>query len=84
MTKLAIEGGEPVRKDPMPFREAFGPLEEQSLLEAIRYFRENKIDPPYDGIFEKKYCAKFERFMGRGHADAVSSGTVACYIAVAA
>ena len=73
--KLAKNGAEPVRKDPMPFREAFGKAEEESLLDAVKHYRESKIDPPYEGSYEKKFCDKFVEFMGGGHADAVASGT---------
>ena len=81
---LAINGGQPVRKDAMPYREAFGVEEENALLEAVSYYRDNNIDPPYEGIFEKRFCDAFVKYMGGGYADAVASGTIACYIAVAA
>jgi perosamine synthetase len=84
INKLAIKGGQPVRKHPMPFREAFGVEEEKALLEAVNFYRENLIDPPYEGIYEKRFCDAFVKYMGGGYADAVASGTIACYIAVAA
>ena len=48
-------GGRPVRSTPMPFREAFGEAEESALLEAIHFYRNNELDPPYEGHFEKKF-----------------------------
>ena len=56
---LAINGGEPIRSEPMPYRQAFGPMEEEALLDAVRYYRDNNIDPPYQGIFEKRFCDEF-------------------------
>lgn len=81
---LAIYGGPRVRDVPMPYREAFGKDEEEALQEAIQYYRSNQIDPPYEGHYERRFCDDFERFMGKGHADAVASGTISCYIAIAA
>ena len=37
-----------------PFREAFGQSEYESVIECINYYRDNKEDPPYDGIYQKK------------------------------
>ena len=68
----------------MPFRGAFGSEEERVLQEAIRYYRDNQIDPPYDGEYETQFCNGFVEFMQGGYADAVASGTISCYIAVAA
>ena len=56
----------------MPFRGAFGSEEESLLQEAIRYYRDNQIDPPYEGKFENQFCQEFVEFMGGGYADAVS------------
>ncbi len=81
---LVIHGGKPIREKPMPFRGAFGSEEENLLQEAIRYYRDNQIDPPYEGKFENQFCQEFVDFMGGGYADAVSSGTTACFIAIAA
>ena len=82
--KLAIHGGEPVRLTPWPFRAAFSDLEEKFLNEAVRYYRDKNEDPPYDGIFEQRFCKEFSDFMNGGYSDAVSTGTAACYIALSA
>lgn len=81
---LAVNGGTPVREMPMPGRVAFGETEVASLMEAVEYYRSRDEDPPYQGVFEQKFCDAFVDFMGGGHADAVASGTIACFISVAA
>ena len=68
----------------MPPRCAFGEAEAEALQEAVAYYRDKKIDPGYQGIFEKRYTDAFVKFMGGGYADAVATGTAALYIAVAA
>jgi perosamine synthetase len=83
-TRLAIEGGEPVRKKPMPPRMALGDAEAAAISEVLAYYREREIDPGYDGIFEKRYTDAFVKFMGGGYADAVATGTASLYVAVAA
>jgi dTDP-4-amino-4,6-dideoxygalactose transaminase len=82
--RLAIDGGRPVRGRPMPPRCALGEAESEALQEAVCYYRDKKIDPGYQGIFERRYTDAFVRFMGGGYADAVATGTAALYIAVAA
>src|ERR1700730_11145899 len=81
----AIAGGQPVRKRPMPARGALGKAEVAALQEAIAYYHDKKIDPGYQGVFEKRYTDAFVKFMGGGgHADAVATGTAALYVAVSA
>jgi len=82
--RLAIEGGEPIRKKPMPPRVALGDAEAAAISEVLAYYREKEVDPGYDGIFEKRYTDAFVKFMGGGYADAVATGTASLYIAVAA
>jgi perosamine synthetase len=81
---LAIDGGRPVRARSMPPRCALGEAEAEALQEAVSYYRDKKIDPGYQGVFEKRYTDAFVRFMGGGYADAVATGTAALFIAVAA
>ena len=80
----AVEGGEPLRKRPMPPRLALGSAEEAAIQEVIAYYRERQLDPGYQGEFEKRYTDAFVKFMGGGYADAVATGTVSLYVAVAA
>ena len=82
--QLAMYGGQPVRKEKMPARIAFGEDEVAQLMSAIEYYRTREQDPPYQGIFEKRFCDAFCDFMGGGYADAVASGTAAVYVALTA
>jgi perosamine synthetase len=83
-SRLAILGGEPVRKKPMPPRRAIGDDEVAAIHEVISFYRERGLDPGYQGEFEKRYTDTFVAQMGGGYADAVATGTTALFIAVAA
>jgi perosamine synthetase len=82
--RLAILGGEKIRQEPMPPRLALGPAELEMIQQSIAYYHERKIDPGYQGAFEKLYTDAFAEFMGGGYADAVATGTSALYVALAA
>ena len=71
-----------IRNKAMPFRMAFGKKEYSELKKVINYYLKKKIDPPYSGIFEKKFCKQFSNFMGGGYTTAVTSGTAALYVAL--
>ncbi len=81
---LAINGGVPVRTEPMPPRFALGPDEEGMISDVLAYYRERQVDPGYQGHFEERYCQGFAGSLGGGYADAVATGTAAVFIAVAA
>jgi perosamine synthetase len=81
---LVIYGGEPVRKTPMPPRLALGEDERRMVIEVLDHYAERKVDPGYQGTFEKIYTDAFVNMMGGGYADAVATGTSALYISVAA
>jgi len=81
---LAIHGGARFRKTPMPSRLALGEDELRMVQEVIDFYRERKVDPGYQGTFEKLYTDEFVAMMGGGYADGVATGTSALYIAVAA
>ena len=83
-TQLAINGGLPVRSIPMPPRFAYGDNEKKMVLEVFDYYHSRGIDPGYQGHFEELYCQQFCDYLGGGYADAVATGTVAIYIAIAA
>ena len=83
-SKLAIEGGAPLRTKPMPARRAIGVSERAMLLEALDHYDRTGADPGYAGIFERRYCQAFADLMGGGHADAVATGTASLFVAVAA
>lgn len=82
--KLAIHGGDKVRKAPMPPRLAFGHAEQAMLQEAVEYYASRQEDPPYQGCYEQMFCAEFADYLGGGYADAVSSGTASVFVALAA
>src|SRR5262249_3165438 len=81
---LAVHGGGPGRQAPMPPRIALGEDERRMVLEVLDYYAERKVDPGYQGTFEKIYTDAFVEMMGGGYADAVATGTSALYISVAA
>jgi dTDP-4-amino-4,6-dideoxygalactose transaminase len=82
--RLAVHGGAPLRKRPMPPRLAIADAEVAALQEALSYYRERQVDPGYQGLFEQRYTEAFVRHMGGGHADAVATGTAALFVALAA
>lgn len=85
LLELAAKGGPKTRTTPMPPREAFGDDEVAAVNAAMAYYRERRVDPPYQGHFEKTFCDAFVDFQGgEGYADAVATGTAACHIALAA
>jgi perosamine synthetase len=81
---LAIHGGEPIRKGPLPPRFALGDAEVKMIEEVITFYRGQMIDPGYQGSFEKLYTDAFVAMMGGGYADAVATGTSALFVALAA
>jgi len=81
--KLALEGGTPLRANPMPPREALGPAEEAELMACIQYYRSLGQDPPYSGKWNTMFSEAFAEYQGGGHALPVSSGTGAVYVALA-
>ena len=81
---LAIHGGEKTRKTPMPPRIAMGEQERAMVQQVLDYYAARRIDPGYEGFFEKQYAGLFTQMMGSGYADAVSTGTAALYVAIAA
>ncbi len=83
-SRLAIDGGTPLRTRPMPVRRAIGVNERAMLLEALDYYDQRGLDPGYEGVFEQRYCKAFADLMGGGYADAVATGTASLFVAVAA
>jgi len=69
----------------MPDRRALSTKERNSINEALDYYAAAGQDPGYQNHFEDRYTRAFVELMGdEGFADAVSSGTAALYIAIAA
>ncbi|MBN1555532.1 MAG: DegT/DnrJ/EryC1/StrS family aminotransferase [Phycisphaerae bacterium] len=85
MTKLAMDGGSPVRTDPFPPRKLFG-REEREAVTALfdRAETEGHTVLGYNGPEEEAYCREFAEFLGGGFADGVNSGTNAVYVALRA
>jgi len=72
-------------KSTCAYREAFGNKERSAVKEVLNYYKRRKEDPPYYGEFQKRYEALFtEKMDGQGNSRAVSTGSVACYIALRA
>ncbi len=81
---LAIHGGQPVRNEPLPPRFALGDAEVKMIEQVITFYRDQLLDPGYQGSFEKLYTDAVVAMMGGGHADAVATGTSALFVALAA
>ncbi|MCK4283645.1 MAG: DegT/DnrJ/EryC1/StrS family aminotransferase [Candidatus Brocadiae bacterium] len=82
--KLAIDGGAPVRSEPMPRR---GLMTEEEKAAVVKLFDEAIAAGTafgYSGPCERQYEEDFVEFMGGGFADGVNSGSNAVYCALGA
>jgi dTDP-4-amino-4,6-dideoxygalactose transaminase len=68
----------------MPPRYALGASERAMIEKVLDYYHARQLDPGYQGVFEERYCQAFAEWMGGGYADAVATGTVALFVAIAA
>jgi dTDP-4-amino-4,6-dideoxygalactose transaminase len=70
----------------MPRRHAFGKAELAAITELFAYYEEQGRDFGYQDHYEKVYTQDFVRWQGFDHAyaDAVCTGTVAVFVALAA
>jgi dTDP-4-amino-4,6-dideoxygalactose transaminase len=78
--QLALEGGTPVRTEPLPQRRPFGDKEIELAAQAIRsqnLFR-------WGGTFVAQLEARFAKFYGAPGAAACTSGTASLHLAVGA
>lgn len=82
--RLAIHGGLPIRSTPFPSRRLFGEVELESVTRVFQHAWQTGRDFGYQGPFEGEYVQSFCALQGGGYADAVSSGTAAVLIALAA
>ena len=84
MNKLAIDGGKPVRTDPMPKRRLFVEEEKKAAMkvfdEAITSGEAFGYNGPHEQEYEKTFCD----YMEGGFADGVNSGTSAVFVALGA
>ncbi len=78
MSKLAIYGGEPYRREPFPPRTPFGEEEISLVTEAIR--SQNLFG--LGGVRVNTLQKEFAQFYGVKHAVASTSGTAAIHIAI--
>lgn len=84
MEKLAIDGGVPVRKNPMPPRVMFDQEEKNAVMRIIeKTMTGNQALDRYGGTEVDAYETEFAQFFGMKFATAVSSGTAAIHTALA-
>ena len=81
---LAIDGGEKVRKTPMPKRNLFGKEEKEEALALFDQSIETGNAFGYNGPEEQAYERDFSDFLGGGYADLVNSGTNSVFTALGA
>jgi dTDP-4-amino-4,6-dideoxygalactose transaminase len=84
MSKLAIDGGERVRKIPLPPRRLFGEEEKSAAMALFDRSIESGEAFGYNGAEEQAYEKEFAEFQGGGFADLVNSGTSAVFVALGA
>jgi len=83
-SKLAVEGGEPVRTEPMPPRRLMGKEERAAAMKVFDECIKTGNTFLYNGNFEQQYEKDFCEYMGGGYADGVNSGTNALFCAIGA
>jgi len=83
-SKLAIDGGVPVRKKPMPPRRLIGEEEKRAVMKVFDEAIISGEAIGYNGKYEEQYEKGFVKFMGGGFADGVNSGTNALFAAIGA
>ncbi|HEX5415907.1 MAG TPA: DegT/DnrJ/EryC1/StrS family aminotransferase [Chloroflexota bacterium] len=82
---LAIEGGTPVRREPMPRRIVMGEAERDAVLRIFdRELEQGGGFDRYGGTEVDAFEAEFARFVGTEFATATSSGTASIHSALAA
>jgi perosamine synthetase len=78
--KLAVEGGTPVRREPLPLEPDITNEEIEAVLEVMRSKRLSQLA----GNYVKDFEIEFARYIGSKYAVAANSGTSALSLAVAA
>ena len=84
ISKLAINGGEPVIKNPMPPRKHFGIEEKNAAMAMFDAAISSGTPFGYSGEQETEFCKEFADAYGGGYADGVNSGTNAVFVALRA
>jgi len=82
--RLAIHGGEKIRKAPWTPRALFGEEEKRAAVALFDKSIATGTPFGYNGEEEEAYCREFADFLGGGYADAVNSGSSAVYVALRA
>lgn len=83
--KLAINGGEPARKEALPARRLFDRSELEMVTSVFQDSWDTAQDFGFQGKYEELYTKAFVEFQGGdGYADAVSSGTAALLVSLKA
>ena len=83
--RLAIEGGEPVRKEPFPPRIQIGQEELEAVVNLMeRCMREGGAFDRYGGTEVDAFEEEFAKYFGAKYATAVSSGTASIHSALGA
>lgn len=70
------------KKSYSPQRKGYINLILPASKNVYNYYSKKNQDPGYQGYFEEQLIKKFQKFMGGGYVDAVSSGTAAVFIAI--
>jgi len=83
-SELALHGGSPVRRKPLPYRRLFDREEISQVMAVFQDSWERRQDFGFQGSFEEEYTKAFADYQGGGYADGVCSGTAALYIALRA
>lgn len=84
VSKLAINGGEPAIKNPLPPRGHFGIEEKNAAMAMFEAAIDSGTPFGYNGEQETAFCKEFADAYGGGYADGVNSGTNAVYVALRA
>jgi perosamine synthetase len=84
MSKLAIDGGTPVRTDPWPARLQIDDREINAVMELMTAAKAGGAFDRYGGIHVDEYEVKFAEKIGTRWATGMSAGTAAVHSALAA
>lgn len=83
-SRLAINGGTPVRTTPFPARSLITNQEKEAAVQVFDEAIATGNAFGYNGKYEQQYEKDFVDFMGGGFADGVNSGTNAVFCAIGA
>lgn len=85
MSRLAIDGGTPVRTDPFPSRIQMDKQELQAVVDLVKASTTGKLTfDRYGGVHVDAYEREFAEYFGMQYGTAMSSGTAAIHSALAA